>query len=272
MNYRQLVFTIQEWMMTELKLSGNELLVYALIFQVSQDGESEYASGLKYISEKLNITVNTVHSTLTKLLEKGLVDKREIIVKKGKMCNYKAVLTLEQSEEVKANVEKKIKKDRETKIEKLNNGNNTILEKVLSQLEPFTIEIHNRIWDWADSINNYNELEYVTKKIILSQNALLSQLGALSKENNATILQSINNAIDKPEWGKIYIAKKSNFNNNYKAKEPNSRNKQEQEEFDDMRFVRDMIEITGCTKEQAEENLAQHKKSKEKFERERNND
>ena len=39
---------IQDWMISDLQLKGNELLTYALIYGFSQDGESEFKGSLKY--------------------------------------------------------------------------------------------------------------------------------------------------------------------------------------------------------------------------------
>ena len=41
---------IQDWMISDLQLKGNELLTYALIYGFSQDGESEFKGSLKYLS------------------------------------------------------------------------------------------------------------------------------------------------------------------------------------------------------------------------------
>ena len=49
---------IQDWMISDLQLKGNELLTYALIYGFSQDGESEFKGSLKYISEFLGVKKN----------------------------------------------------------------------------------------------------------------------------------------------------------------------------------------------------------------------
>jgi len=42
---------IQGWMINELKLSGNDLLTYSLIYGFSKDGQSEYTGSIKYLCE-----------------------------------------------------------------------------------------------------------------------------------------------------------------------------------------------------------------------------
>lgn len=68
--------TIQGWMVNELGLSGCELLCYALIYGFSQDGESYFAGGRKYIAELIGAkSLNTVDTNLSNLIARGLVLK-----------------------------------------------------------------------------------------------------------------------------------------------------------------------------------------------------
>lgn len=83
---------IQGWMVKELKLSGNELLCYALIYGFSQDGQSVFSGSSKYIQEWLNISTPTVFAILKKLCEKGLIEKIEKVVNGCHLCDYKIIL------------------------------------------------------------------------------------------------------------------------------------------------------------------------------------
>ena len=67
--------TIQGWMCNELQLKGNELLVYALIYGFSKDGESSFFGGRKYIAETFNVSLPTVDKALQGLLNKNYVFK-----------------------------------------------------------------------------------------------------------------------------------------------------------------------------------------------------
>ena len=84
--------TIQGWMRNELKLKGNELLVYALIYGFSQDDDSEFTGSVRYISEWTGATKQTVHNTLKSLHEKELLHKEESFIKGVKYCSYRAIL------------------------------------------------------------------------------------------------------------------------------------------------------------------------------------
>lgn len=84
--------TIQGWMATELKLSGNELLVYALIYGFSQDGESEFRGSINYICGWLNCTRPTASKALSNLVEKGLITKTTKIENNMTFNRYKIIL------------------------------------------------------------------------------------------------------------------------------------------------------------------------------------
>lgn len=79
---------IQAPMITELGLSGNRLIVYALIHGFSKDGVHEFHGSINYICEWTNLTRNTVISVLKSLVDDGLITKREYIENKVKFCAY----------------------------------------------------------------------------------------------------------------------------------------------------------------------------------------
>jgi len=66
---------IQGWMRTKLNLKGNELLIYALIYGFSQDGESRFKGSRKYIADWCGCSLNTVDRALGSLVAKGLLAK-----------------------------------------------------------------------------------------------------------------------------------------------------------------------------------------------------
>ena len=69
------VVVIHGWMCNELRLKGNELLVFALIYGFSCDGVSSFYGGRKYIGETFNISLPTVDKALNGLLNKELICK-----------------------------------------------------------------------------------------------------------------------------------------------------------------------------------------------------
>ena len=81
---------IQGWMCNELELKGNELLVYALIYGFSQDGESVFSGSRRYIADTFNISLPTVDKALDSLISKGLVTKHTETKNKVQFNTYKA--------------------------------------------------------------------------------------------------------------------------------------------------------------------------------------
>lgn len=80
--------TIQGWMVNDLKLSGNELICYALIYGFTQDEESEFRGSLQYISDWLGISKQNVRLIIKRLVEKGLIIKRDEFINNVKFCRY----------------------------------------------------------------------------------------------------------------------------------------------------------------------------------------
>ena len=82
-------FVIQGWMINELKLKGNELIIYAIIYGFSQDG-SQYTGSLQYIAEWANISKRSVISTIQKLINLGFIEKIGSTNKAG-FNSYRAI-------------------------------------------------------------------------------------------------------------------------------------------------------------------------------------
>jgi len=81
--------TIQGWMVTELKLKGNELLIYALIFGFTQTTNQNFTGSLQYVADWTNSTKQGVLKCLKNLIDKGFIEKREYYKNKVKYCEYR---------------------------------------------------------------------------------------------------------------------------------------------------------------------------------------
>ena len=69
---------IQGWMITDLELKGNKLILFAIIYAFSQDGVHEFAGSLNYIREWLGgVSKSTVVNTLNELISIGFIIKRQ---------------------------------------------------------------------------------------------------------------------------------------------------------------------------------------------------
>lgn len=85
---------IQGWMRTKLNLKGNGLLIYAIIYGFSQDGESRFRGSRKYIADWCGCSLDTVDRTLASLVGKGLIAKYPHIDDNGsRVVDYAAILT-----------------------------------------------------------------------------------------------------------------------------------------------------------------------------------
>lgn len=82
--------TIQEFMVNDLELSGNELIAYALIYGFSQDGESYFKGSLSYVAKWLNCSKATACNILNKLADDGFLEKKEKNVNGVRLCDYSA--------------------------------------------------------------------------------------------------------------------------------------------------------------------------------------
>lgn len=81
---------IQGWMRNKLELKGYELIVYALIYGFSQDGNSKFSGTRRYIAEWCGCSMKTVDNTLASLLAKKLIVKHERYVNMIRVCDYTA--------------------------------------------------------------------------------------------------------------------------------------------------------------------------------------
>lgn len=79
---------IQGWMINELKLKGNELLIYALIYGFSQAENQTFTGSLQYLSEWTNSTKQGVIKNLKSLIDKNYIVKNERYINNVKFCEY----------------------------------------------------------------------------------------------------------------------------------------------------------------------------------------
>lgn len=82
---------IQGWMITQLGLKGNELIVYAAIYGFSQATGQVYSGSQQYLADWANSTKRNVIKVLNTLIEKGYIQKTEKYVNNVKFCDYLAV-------------------------------------------------------------------------------------------------------------------------------------------------------------------------------------
>lgn len=79
---------IQGWMISELGLKGNELLIFAIIYGFSQDEVNKFSGSLQYLADWTNSTKQGVLKNLKSLVDKNIISKEENINNGVKICSY----------------------------------------------------------------------------------------------------------------------------------------------------------------------------------------
>lgn len=82
--------TVPGFAIVELGLSGNELLCYSLIYGFTQDKETEFHGSLNYVASALNVTKQNAKKIIDRLIDRGLIEKREMFFSGVKFCHYVA--------------------------------------------------------------------------------------------------------------------------------------------------------------------------------------
>ena len=119
---------IQGWMITELKLKGNELLIYAIIYGFSQNNQ-QFTGSHRYLADWCNSTRQGIMKNIESLIKKNLLEKKEIFINNVKFCRYR---TLDINVEYLQGVNKV---DRGSKQSLHNNKENTIDNNLLDNID-----------------------------------------------------------------------------------------------------------------------------------------
>lgn len=122
---------IQSFMVKDLHLKGNELLIYAIIYGFTQDGEHQFNGGQQYLAEWTNSTKTGVYKALKRLVEKGLIERIDGSINGVNFVNYR--------------------------LTKLMGVLNKVNEGVLNKVNPNNIDIDNKI----DNKDIYGEFKNV---------------------------------------------------------------------------------------------------------------
>lgn len=83
-------FTVHQFMIKELKLKNNQLMIYALIYGFSRNGDGCWHGSLDSLTDYVGITVQGAIKVLKALESKGLINKKVIYKDNVKRCEYTA--------------------------------------------------------------------------------------------------------------------------------------------------------------------------------------
>lgn len=79
---------IQGWMINELQLKSNSLLIFAIIYGYSKDNQGKFDGSLNYLCKSIGSSKNTVMNCLNELLQKELILKETIVINNITFCKY----------------------------------------------------------------------------------------------------------------------------------------------------------------------------------------
>ena len=196
--------TIQGWMLNELGLKGNSLIIYATIYGFSQTNNCEFTGSANYLAEWCGCSRQTVLTTLNKLVEDKLLIKQEEFRNNVKFCSYSVNLagcqnSLHNNIDINnrnKTIEDNIDKKNSKKKSKIDIKIESIEKKCLEyDLEDEVIELLSRFF--RNLLENH---KMVTDDKI---NAILTKLAKVSTKTQINAIQlSLDNGymnID-PEW------------------------------------------------------------------------
>lgn len=83
--------TILGWMVSDLHLKGNELLIYALLHGFCQDGDNTFTGSIAYIQAWTGLTYQGTANVLKSLVEKKLLEKVSVQVNGITFCKYRTL-------------------------------------------------------------------------------------------------------------------------------------------------------------------------------------
>ena len=159
---------IQSFMVSELGLKGNELLIYAIIFGFSQTTGQTFHGSLTYLESWTNSTRPTVISSLKSLVEKGLIEKEEQTINGVKYCSYRAKISTDKAERV---------------VKNFNDGSKEILP-------------NNILYNIVDNIVDNNIVENAEKHNTKTITEIVDYLNEKAhknyRSNNKTTIRHIN--------------------------------------------------------------------------------
>lgn len=89
MNYE---FKVCSWMMKDLGLSGNELIVFAVLYDYTGSAMGEYSLGYDFLAELTNASKPTVIRSVNELERKGYITRTKLLIEDGRYNSLKTVI------------------------------------------------------------------------------------------------------------------------------------------------------------------------------------
>lgn len=222
---RENYIALQGWMLTDLKLKGNELIIYACIYGFSQAENQVFNGSLKYLADWTNSTKQGVMKCLKSLEEKGFIVKKDNYINGVKFCEYYAT---------KLN----------TLLNKVDGGVQQSLTGGVKQSLPNNKDIYNQLYlikeiiEYLNSILGTNYKHTTSKTQTLIKNRLNE---GFSVEDFKSVIDKKYNDWKGTEWEKylrpetLFGAKFESYLNQKEITKQPVENKEEMSEADSLR-------------------------------------
>ena len=218
---------IQSFMIKELGLKGNELLIYAIIYGFSQAEGTTFNGSLQYLADWTNSSRQTVISILKTLKEKGLIERvGEDVVKKTYIYRAKKeiVKKIDQSKNLTSDSQKTLLEgsknltsdSQKTLPNNIDIINNNINNTTTSESENLSQETTAKDNPRENSSSSFSSEKDLIKDILYQHGLDKPTIDNILKLEKVTVARAkivLNYAIAQ-KWnaGAIYLAFKENWN------------------------------------------------------------
>lgn len=192
---------IQGFMINELKLKNNELLVYAIIYGFSQNEGQVFSGSLQYLADWTNSTRNGVSKNLKSLVDKGLLGKNEKFINGVKFCEYyvtklegvynKVTQGVQQS--CTGGVQQSCTNN--TNINNNSNNINNTIDKKVAYGEYKNVKLSEK--EYSKLVEEYNK--DITDKAITYLDEYIEMKGSKYKSHYLVIRKWVIDAVTKPK-------------------------------------------------------------------------
>lgn len=192
--------TIQGFMRNELGLSGNDLIVYAIIYGFSQNGQGEFTGSAQYLADWCGATRQGIYKNLNRLIEQGLIIKNEVEKNGVKFCNYKTSTEFTGCKQSLQGCEQSLHHNIDNNIDKKTNTTNVVLAKE----KEFSFDKHTNkenVIYILESDDKYSKMKSEFKQILIDWCEYKDQRKPKNKHHYAemglrkTITQTVNYAM-----------------------------------------------------------------------------
>lgn len=193
---------IYGWMATKLKLKGNELLIYAVIYSFSRNdnGNGVFNASIPYLQEWTNSSKQNVIDCLNSLIRKKLIIKLEDNSQKRKPNVYRiSEINFDQTGQ--ESLLAQVKKVDQTGQESLPN-NNIINTKYNTKINP-----NNNITDEEEALGKVCEMyaKEITGKLYCSPHEVKRLTELTNVYGIENVEKAINKAVEYNKKSMVYI-------------------------------------------------------------------